>query len=709
MQLSGEIFALDIGTRSVVGMVGISRPEGFEVLDTEIVEHSTRAMLDGQIHDIEAVAKVVGVVKARLEERLNHTLSDVAVAAAGRALRTFRGTSAMETFSLEEITRQQVLELELAAVQHAQGCLAEDIESQYYQCVGYSVVGYQLDGSPISNLLGHRGSLIQCEAIATFLPRSVVDSLYSVLKHCGLSMKTLTLEPIAALNVAIQPSMRTLNLSLVDIGAGTSDIALVSAGRIQNYAMVPMAGDEITEHLCNEFLLDFNTGEALKRSLHTPGPKDFQDVLGVSHCLDAAQILQAIIPGVRTLAQAIADKILELNTKPPSAVVLIGGGSLTPQFPALLAESLDLPEQRVALRGREVIPNLFGDLSKLNGPECITPIGIGITSVNEQALNLMHVEVNKRPVRLFSLNKGTVADALLAAGFNLRKLHGKPGMALSVTVNGELLIFKGELGVSATIRCNGKPVDLDTLLEPEACLEVIPARDGAPGRGMVRDAIPDFQEFNIRINGSDIKVTPRISLNDSLVSPDTALVDRAEITWQPINTVAELLAYLEVDPPTNHELTITVNKQKRILAYTLGSLLVNGQTASINAPVKPGDNLELVDDMVPRWKVRDVVPPSGPVFIDILLNGQARSLPGERGFLKNNGKTVYGDELLQDGDQLEYVQSQQQIIFSDLFKYLDFKPSPPEGKSRLVMEVNGAPAEFTTIITTGDSITLEWV
>jgi len=89
----------------------------------------------------------------------------------------------------------------------------------------------------MNSLIHHRGSEIGAEVIATFLPRSVVDSLYSVLKNCGLIMKTLTLEPIAALNVVIPPNMRNLNLALVDIGAGTSDIALVAGMRASESAL----------------------------------------------------------------------------------------------------------------------------------------------------------------------------------------------------------------------------------------------------------------------------------------------------------------------------------------------------------------------------------------------------------------------------------------------------------------------------------------
>ena len=85
--------------------------------------------------------------------------------------------------------------------------------------------------------------------------------MISSLRMAGLEAGSLTLEPIAALTVAIPPQMRLLNLALVDIGAGTSDIAVVQRETIVAYAMVPVGGDEITERLAAEYLLDFNTAE----------------------------------------------------------------------------------------------------------------------------------------------------------------------------------------------------------------------------------------------------------------------------------------------------------------------------------------------------------------------------------------------------------------------------------------------------------------
>ena len=81
-----DIFALDIGTRSIIGIVGRMEGERFRVLALEKENHDQRAMLDGQIEDIDRVAEVAAAVRKRLEARLQMKLNRVCVAAAGAAI-----------------------------------------------------------------------------------------------------------------------------------------------------------------------------------------------------------------------------------------------------------------------------------------------------------------------------------------------------------------------------------------------------------------------------------------------------------------------------------------------------------------------------------------------------------------------------------------------------------------------------------------------
>ena len=370
------VFALDIGTRSVIGIVAEQRDGMLHILATERMEHKTRAMLDGQIHDVPQVAAVIREVKRRLTERTG-TLHSVAVAAAGRALYTMTAEAEQDVTGI--ITPAQQRDLDFAGVQEAQRRLAHshtvDDPTRYY-CVGYSTIRYTLDGNDLKTLVGQRGRKAQATVIATFLPRQVVDSMQSALREAHLEMQALTLEPIAGINVLIPPTMRHLNLVLVDIGAGTSDVAITRGGSVIAYGMVPMAGDEVTEAISREYLLDFNIAEDIKRKTADGQDVSFTDILGMKLSLTAEQVVAAIKPGVENLADAIAKQVLELNGEPPQAVMLVGGGALTPMIPELVAEALDIPAGRVAVRQPEEVDGIADLPPELHAPDAVTPLGI---------------------------------------------------------------------------------------------------------------------------------------------------------------------------------------------------------------------------------------------------------------------------------------------------------------------------------------------
>lgn len=166
------IYALDIGTRSVIGMVGQTDGDRFKVLDVEAAEHKKRAMIDGQIDNIRQVAEVVRQVTQRLEERLNVSLERVCVAAAGRALQTKAGTFSLSLPENNVITVEQVSQLETGAVSAAEETLqTEDDERRRLFLVGYTVTQYRLDHYPMVTLLDHSGVEVEADVVADLFAR----------------------------------------------------------------------------------------------------------------------------------------------------------------------------------------------------------------------------------------------------------------------------------------------------------------------------------------------------------------------------------------------------------------------------------------------------------------------------------------------------------------------------------------------------------
>ena len=315
------IYALDIGTRSVVGVVGKPSEDRLKVLDIEMAEHGKRAMMDGQIDDIQQVAGLARAVTTRLEQRLGVRLERVCVAAAGRALQTQTGSFQLELEEEQTLDAETIGRLEAGAVSAAEEALqAEDQGRRQMFLVGYTVAQYRLDRYPLTNLQFHSGKLAEADVVATFLPGEVVESLYAAMRAAGLQVASLTLEPIAAMNAAIPAELRLLNLALVDIGAGTTDIALCKEGSVVGYTMATVAGDEVTEAIMQSLLVDFKTAEAIKRSLGEKEEIRYRDILGMEETIPASQVEEAIQAPMDRLADAIAKQILSVNGAPPSAV-----------------------------------------------------------------------------------------------------------------------------------------------------------------------------------------------------------------------------------------------------------------------------------------------------------------------------------------------------------------------------------------------------
>ena len=105
------VFGLDIGTRSIVGTVGYKEEDKFVVVAQKVKEHETRAMLDGQIHDIEKVGNSIRQVKEFLEEQIGRKLTDVCIAAAGRVLETSNSHAEVEFEEEHTVTKEDIYTL----------------------------------------------------------------------------------------------------------------------------------------------------------------------------------------------------------------------------------------------------------------------------------------------------------------------------------------------------------------------------------------------------------------------------------------------------------------------------------------------------------------------------------------------------------------------------------------------------------------------
>jgi len=706
------IFVLDIGTRTIIGLVGIQQGQSFVIRAAEVLVHESRAMMDGQIHDIAKVASGVSAVREALEQKTGFSLDKVSIAAAGRVLKTCRVKVERELEEGREIDSHLVSAMEMEAIQKAQlqidGAPDKQETDQYY-CVGHSVVSYYLNDYAISSLTGHKGQKAGVEVIATFLPQMVVESLYTVMERAGLEVTYLTLEPIAALNVAIPKELRLLNLALVDVGAGTSDIAVTKSGTIVAYDMAPVAGDEITEAIAQNFLVDFNTAESIKLAL-SAGETDirFTDVLDNQVTIKPEDVENAIRPVVAQLAETISQRILVCNGgKAPNAVFLVGGGSQTPGLCEAVAEKIGLPRERVAVRNRSIAKNIVIEGEMPSGPESITPLGILVTTGLHRGTDFYTVSVNGQSVKVFNSQRVRVADVLALAGFNPEQLICKSGKRLRFFLNGESRTLAGGIGKPALIMVNDVQESLTAVVSPGDSLTVIPAERGKDAQAVCADLLGDFPPVTLRINDETHFIPQSIRINGQPVDAGTLIKDGDRVDISMDYTVSDIARKFEIDL---EQFTLEVDGKVVDGSYRLrgGETLVCRLKAA--ADPEPVPEPEPVFGPEPEPEPEPVFEPKPePEPEPVVAATSARDTTdfSEASYLHTRpAVSGEGISVIVNGQRIQLPIKQGRAIFVDVFNHIDLDLSRQKGT--IVLKLNGRDAGYTDVIREGDVIEIYW-
>ncbi len=680
------VFGLDIGTRSIVGTVGYLGSDRFHVLAQRVKEHETRAMLDGQIHDIGKVGETIRQVKEQLEEDLNRRLTEVCIAAAGRVLRTVT-THVEQSFEQEhEVTEEDVYSLSTMGVERAyeEFQKTNDTDMKFY-CVGYTPMRYYMNGYQIGNLEGHKVKSMALDLIATFLPDDVVDGLYKAVELAGLHVANLTLEPIAAIQVAIPEKFRMLNMALVDVGAGTSDISITKDGTITAYGMIPMAGDSLTDILVQHCLVEFDTAERIKREAGVQETVEYEDIMGLPQTISAEEVAALLEEHVNGMAKQVADCIRQLNgEKAVSAVFVVGGGGMIPGYTEALARELGIVKERVAIRGQEVLRAVeFENADSRQDSMMVTPVGICL-SYYEQSNNFIFVEFNGKRIKLYDNGRLTVADAAVQSEFSNEDLFPKRGKALTFSVNGKSRIVRGVQGEAALIRVNGENADIHSQVHNGDNIEMVPSTAGDEAALELGKLAELAEQLHVIVNGTKINLPKTALVNGKLENEFYLIREEDEITVQNSYTVREIADFMDV--PLG------------------GGILVN------DTPAKP--ETRIYENFTLYWNAEmdeteelpeaEETTEAGSGTQEESTEGEGGSTAPEAGNTGGNKKvTVIVNRIpVTLTGKVNYV-------FVDAFSFIEFDLSKPAGRN-IVTRLNGRNAEYMEPLKEGDVLEIYW-
>lgn len=709
------VFGLDIGTRNVVGTVGYRTEENeFIVVAQHVVEHETRAMLDGQIHDIGRVGRTIGKVKEELESQIGQPLTEVCIAAAGRVLKTVTTNISYDYPEETVVSGEDVHTLDLLGIEKAQAILKEMNDTRYkFYCVGYSVVKYFLNDEPFSSLESHKAERISEDIIVTFLPEDVVDGLYAAVGMAGLTVANMTLEPIAAINVAIPENFRLLNIALVDIGAGTSDISVTRDGSIIAYGMIPLAGDEITELIVQNYLVDFKTAEHIKLSSGTDAKVTYKDIMLIEHTIPSEEVWELTKPVVDKMTTEVASKIKELNgDKSVSATFVVGGGGKIHGYTEMLAEKLGLPKERVALRGEEVLQEVtFLQTEIKKDPLLVTPIGICLNYYDQRNSFIM-VRFNGERIKLYDNNKLTIVDAALQAGYPNEELFPKRGKELQFTVNGASRIVRGEPGESAVIYMNDRIANINTPLEPNSDIIIEASTMGAPAHCTLQQ-LDEYTSSDVTfvVNGRIVRCPKFLEVNGSLELPSYEIKEGDQIETRSFYTVGQLKEFMDVEVDMEHE--IMVNNRAATLDtliyenFTIDWTVLSFGAAAVlpeeleEAKATEDDERDLAQESLPA------VPEAWKTELAETEKTAADAEPVSAEQEPAAEKTAGNSLVVYINQQPVCLSGKQNYIFVDIFDFYEFDLTASAGRA-VITKLNGKNAQFSAALADGDQIELGW-
>ena len=661
------------------------------------------------------------------------------IAAAGRVLKTVTTHVEYEYAQESVVTGEDVHTLNLLGIEKAQEALKEVNDTSYkFYCVGYSTVKFFLNDDVFISLEGHKANKIGEDIIVTFLPEDVVDGLYAAVGQAGLSVANMTLEPIAAINVAIPENYRMLNIALVDVGAGTSDISITRDGSIIAYGMIPHAGDEMTEVIVQHFLVDFNMAESIKLQSTTSDTVTYKDIMSIEHTIPAQDVWDVAAPVVDSIAQEVSAKIRELNGDKTVSACFVVGGKIH-GFTEKLAEDLDLPEERVALRGEEVLGDVTFEQEDIKkDPLLVTPIGICL-NYYDQRNNFIMVRFNGERIKLYDNNRLTIVDAALQAGFPNNELFPKRGTPINFTVNGVARLVRGEAGEGAVVTMNGKPASINTPLEPNSEIVIEPS---TAGEAAVYK-ISQLDEYNhsvitFIINGRKVSCPRFVQVNGELEPEDYSIRENDVIETRNYYTVRQIAQFMDLVIDTDQ--MIFVNNEEADLdtlvyenfsvewktdEYGVARIDNNNyndtqESDSDDASVlaEQDANSTESDNTVTRTSEQMMNQVLDELHDEFAKEAEASAVPEnelpENELPKNDIQEEIHEEdssentvtVIVNGEPVE-LSGKDTYIFVDIFTHISFDLQ--EGKGRAIATViNGRDAQFSEELHEGDKIELYW-
>jgi cell division protein FtsA len=321
------VVALDIGTEFVKALIGRVSGEGLEIIGMGRAHQNLSDMQAGAIADIAGVVENCDKALAQAEEQAGLSARTAVIGIAGELVKgtttTVRVTRKNADKALDLVEMERIIKLvQGRAETKAKQQLTWELGGKEVEVrlVNSALVGIEIDGYKVTSPIGFQGKEVVVQLYTAFAPLIHIGALERTAQQLDLDLLAVAAEPFAvARSVIGDDTSASMNAILMDVGGGTTDIAVITDGGVQGTKMFGIGGRAYTRAIERDLSIEFTQAETLKVGLST-GRVPQAKVAAVEGALH--KTLDVWMSGVE-LALGEFDKLDNL----PHKLLLCGGGS----------------------------------------------------------------------------------------------------------------------------------------------------------------------------------------------------------------------------------------------------------------------------------------------------------------------------------------------------------------------------------------------
>lgn len=373
------IVGLDIGTSKIVAIAAEIKPEGgFEIIG--MGSHPSRGLKKGVVVNIETTVNAIQRALEEVELMANCKVREVYTGIAGSHIKSFNshGTVAIKDKEVSRIDVERVMETAKAVNIPADQQVLHILNQEF-------IVDGQED---VREPIGMSGIRLEVKVHIVTGAVSAAQNIMKCVRRCGLEVRDLVLQPLASAMAVLSEDEKDLGVCLVDIGGGTTDIAIFTNGAIRHTAVIPIAGDQITNDIAMALRTPTKDAEDIKCSYGCAlrgmaDPNEMVEVSGVgdrgARQLSRQTLAEVIEPRVEELYSLVQAELRRSGFEEllSSGIVLTGGSSS-------LQGMVELGEEIFHMPVRLGLPHYRGSLAEVVcTPRFSTGVGLIIAGMEQ--------------------------------------------------------------------------------------------------------------------------------------------------------------------------------------------------------------------------------------------------------------------------------------------------------------------------------------